>query len=97
MHSVCTCSTPLILLRMGLFPCSPVRPTLAVDLNMLEYLTELFVRSPPNITAWCDTLEAFLGNRQYKIETRVSYIIYVSLSVCLSRVAPSGWFTSAIC
>lgn len=74
MHSICSCAAPLHLMRMGLFPCAPVRPTLAVDLNMLDYVTELFVRSPPNITAWCDTLEAFLGNRRYKVATRVSFL-----------------------
>ena len=55
---------------MGLFPASPLRPTLAVDLNMLDYVNELFVRSPPNTTAWCDSLEAFLGSRSYKLESR---------------------------
>lgn len=67
---VCSCSAPLQLLAMGLFPASPLRPTLAVDLNMLDYVNELFVRSPPNTTAWCDSLEAFLGSRSYKLESR---------------------------
>ena len=67
---VCSCSAPLQLLAMGLFPASPLWPTLAVDLNMLDYVNELFVRSPPNTTAWCDSLEAFLGARSYKLETR---------------------------
>lgn len=71
MRRVCSCAAPLYLLRLGLFPCSPVRPTLAVDLQMLEYVQELFVRSPPNITAWCDSLEAFLGKRNYKTKTKV--------------------------
>jgi hypothetical protein len=38
---------------------------------MLEYAQELFMRSAPNVTAWCDTLEAFLGNRNYKLKNRV--------------------------
>jgi hypothetical protein len=42
---------------------------------MLEYVNELFVRSPPNTTAWCATLEAFLGNRKYKLKTRVSFLL----------------------
>ena len=67
---VCSCSACLQLLAMGLFPASPLRPTLAVDLNMLDYVNELFVRSPPNTTAWCDSLEAFLGSRSYKLESR---------------------------
>ena len=55
---------------MGLFPASPLRPTLAVDLNMLHFANELFVRSPPNTTAWCDSLEAFLGSHTYKLESK---------------------------
>ncbi|RDB30787.1 hypothetical protein Hypma_005865 [Hypsizygus marmoreus] len=67
---VCTCAAPLHLLRLGLFPCSPLRPTLAVDLNMLEYVQELFLHSSPNVTAWSDTLEAFLGTRDYKLRNK---------------------------
>ncbi|RDB23171.1 hypothetical protein Hypma_009676 [Hypsizygus marmoreus] len=69
---VCSCSAALQLLSRGLFPCAPVEPSLAVDLNMLDYVKELFVRAPPNTTAWCDTLEAFLGNRKYKLKTKDS-------------------------
>jgi hypothetical protein len=72
---VYSCSAPLQLLSRGLFPCSPTEPSLAVDLNMLEYVNELFVRSPPNTTAWCATLEAFLGNHKYKLKTRVSFLL----------------------
>ncbi|KII86537.1 hypothetical protein PLICRDRAFT_78128, partial [Plicaturopsis crispa FD-325 SS-3] len=39
---------------------------------LLEFVQNLFVRMPPNTTAWCDTLEAFLGNRGYKLTTRDS-------------------------
>ncbi|KII83482.1 hypothetical protein PLICRDRAFT_119393, partial [Plicaturopsis crispa FD-325 SS-3] len=55
-----------------LFPCAPSAPSLAVDLQLLEFVQNLFVRMPPNTTAWCDTLEAFLGNRGYKLTTRDS-------------------------
>lgn len=67
---VCSCSAAVQLLSMGLFPASPLRSTLAVDLNVLDFVNELFVRSPPNTTAWCDSLEAFLGSRSYKLESR---------------------------
>jgi hypothetical protein len=52
-----------------------MEPSLAVDLNMLECVNELFVCSRPNTTAWCATLEAFLGNHKYKLKTRVSGIV----------------------
>ena len=70
----CQCyPAPLQLLQRGLFPCTPTAPTLAVDLKMLEFARELFLRVAPNNTAWCDTLESFLGGRRYKLTTRVSY------------------------
>jgi hypothetical protein len=75
-HS-CECSpAALQLLRRGLFPCAPIAPTLAVDLKVLEFVRELFVRMPPNTTAWCETLEAFLGNQGYKLKTRVCVLSY---------------------
>jgi hypothetical protein len=70
--NTCQCGpAALQLLSRGLFPCAPIAPTLAVDIKMLEFVRELFVRMPPNTTAWCDTLEAFLGKRSYKLTTRV--------------------------
>ncbi|THH29461.1 hypothetical protein EUX98_g4727 [Antrodiella citrinella] len=46
----------------------PVLPTLAVDVTMLEFMRDLFVRLPPNVTAWCGAVEAFLWRRQYRLE-----------------------------
>jgi hypothetical protein len=69
---VCACSPAAIqLLSRGLFPCAPTFPSLAVDLNMLEFAKRLFVQCPPNVTGWCDTVDAFLGQRGYKLVTRV--------------------------
>ena len=71
--TLCTCTSPALqLLKRGFFPCAPVSPSVAVDLNMLEFVNELFVNAAPNTTAWCETLESFLGNRKYKLTTRVS-------------------------
>ncbi|KAH8108985.1 hypothetical protein DFH11DRAFT_1691281 [Phellopilus nigrolimitatus] len=67
---ICSCrSAPHQLLDRGLFGCAPCLPTLAVDLNLLEFCTELFLRSPPNQTAFCNTLEVFLKTRGYTIES----------------------------
>ena len=72
----CNCMPAAVqLLSYGLFPCAPDRPSLAVDLNMLQLVQELFVRSPPNHTAWCDTLEVFLDARHYKLQTRVCHVL----------------------
>lgn len=95
------------LLSRGLFPCAPSFPTLAVDLNMLDFVHELFVNSAPNITAWCETLEGFLNDRQFKLSTRVRAafifdlspidlilkyrIVYVVDSAALSNGIPLWW------
>lgn len=73
--TLCNCTNlALQLLHRGLFPSSPTFPTLAVDLQMLDFARGLFVNAAPNITAWCETLEGFLGARNFKLATRVGYI-----------------------
>ncbi|KAJ7107142.1 hypothetical protein C8R44DRAFT_834299 [Mycena epipterygia] len=68
---VCSCcSAPNQLLKAGLFACSPQHPSLAVDVEVLEFARRLFVNMPPNNTAWCNTLETFLSSRGYKLKTR---------------------------
>ncbi|KAL6297842.1 hypothetical protein BKA93DRAFT_820642 [Sparassis latifolia] len=70
---VCLCSpAALQLLLRGLFPCAPQAPTLAIDLNLLHFVQQVFVRMPPNTTSFCATLESFLGDRGYKLLTRDS-------------------------
>ena len=84
---VCECwPAALQLLQRGLFPCSPRYPTLAVYLRQLEFVRELFVRLPPNVTAWCGALEVQLWRRGYKLESRVSllrciFYLYLRLMV----------------
>ncbi|KAJ7118701.1 hypothetical protein C8R43DRAFT_1091017 [Mycena crocata] len=68
---VCDCNpAPMQLVRAGLFPCSPLHPTLAVDMQVLDFAMELFLHLPPNNTAWCNALEAFLGSRGFKLTTK---------------------------
>ena len=81
---VCTCSeVALQLLEKGLFPCAPSLPSLAVDLEMLDFVRELFVNAAPNTTAWCETLEGFLSARKFKLATRVSLLSCVYQFVVL--------------
>jgi hypothetical protein len=69
---VCSCNpAPDQLLHAGLFACAPVLPSLAVDIGLLDSAMRLFVNMPPNNTAWCNTLEAFLKSRSYKLMTQV--------------------------
>ncbi|KAK7459491.1 hypothetical protein VKT23_009474 [Stygiomarasmius scandens] len=56
------------LIRSGLFPCSPVHPTLAVDVRMLDFVTRLFLRVAPNHTAWCGAVEDYLRCQGYKLQ-----------------------------
>lgn len=75
---LCNCtSVACQLLSYGLFPCAPTTPTLAVDLNVLDFAQGLFVNAAPNTTAWCDTLEGFLSARNFKLTTRVRLIFSV--------------------
>lgn len=55
----------------GLFPCAPLEPSLAVDINMLDFVNRLFVRAAPNVTAWSDTVETFLSSRNYELSIKV--------------------------
>ncbi|KAH6874804.1 hypothetical protein BKA70DRAFT_1449221 [Coprinopsis sp. MPI-PUGE-AT-0042] len=57
--NVCVCAPARHLLVAGYFPTAPLLPTLAVDVRMLEFIRELYLRSPPNRSAWSSALEAF--------------------------------------
>ncbi|KAF4602848.1 hypothetical protein EYR40_006066 [Pleurotus pulmonarius] len=55
------------LVETGMFPCAPVQPTLAVDIRVLEFVSQLFLHLPPNNTAWCAALESFLRYQGYTL------------------------------
>ena len=81
---VCKCRpAPLQLLHRSFFSCAPSFPTLAVDLNVLDFCLELFVRSAPNKTAFCSALEAFLKQRGYLLESSVYAFVYSLFYPCL--------------
>lgn len=68
----CECqSAPLTLLCQGLFACSPVLPTLAVDINLLELVTINSHYLAPNITGWTLTLEWFWQAHGFVLGPRV--------------------------
>ncbi|KAG1744527.1 uncharacterized protein EDB91DRAFT_1236494 [Suillus paluster] len=67
----CPCfPAPLQLLCHGLFPCAPMAPSLAVDLQVLEFVRLLFICQSPNQTAWCNALETFLDGMGYKLTSK---------------------------
>ncbi|KAL1685254.1 hypothetical protein GGG16DRAFT_33493, partial [Schizophyllum commune] len=61
------CPAARQLVEVGLFPCAPYRPSLAVDINLLDFVRILFLNISPNVTAWCKATEAFLLARSYKL------------------------------
>lgn len=70
--TTCQCSTaPQVLLARGFFPCTPVAPSLAVDIKLLEFARLQFLHLVPNTTGWCDATESFLNALSFKLTTRV--------------------------
>lgn len=70
---ICPCTpAPVQLVKRGLFPCSPVYPALAVSLDMLEFVSMLFVHLAPNETAWADALTSFLARQGHVFEAQDS-------------------------
>ncbi|KAF6755552.1 hypothetical protein DFP72DRAFT_990031 [Ephemerocybe angulata] len=65
--SVCSCAPAELLLRIGYLPSAPLQPSYAFDIEMLDLVRELHLRSRPNKTAWSSTIEAFLSARGYII------------------------------
>ncbi|KAI6135372.1 hypothetical protein EDD17DRAFT_1779101 [Pisolithus thermaeus] len=68
---VCPCApAALQLLCMGYFPCAPLGPTLAVSLQLLSLVRQLFMQMPPNTSAWCESFEAYLAVMGYRMDTK---------------------------
>ncbi|KAJ7741224.1 hypothetical protein B0H14DRAFT_3097286 [Mycena olivaceomarginata] len=66
---VCKCTTAAVqLMRLGAFGCAPLRPSLAVNLRVLEFARNLFLQISPNNTAITLTLERVLENMGYQLE-----------------------------
>ncbi|KAF9514343.1 hypothetical protein BS47DRAFT_1295269 [Hydnum rufescens UP504] len=64
---VCLCRTAGIqLIECGLFPCAPLCPSLAVSLDMLEFVASLFLNMAPNERAWGATVVEYLRARGHE-------------------------------
>ncbi|KAF9514715.1 hypothetical protein BS47DRAFT_1294824, partial [Hydnum rufescens UP504] len=55
------------------FPCAPLFPTLAVSLDMLEFVASLFLHTAPNERAWAMTLVEYLKAHGYEFATGDSF------------------------
>src|SRR5260370_32980089 len=70
------CSKLLItvqLVNKGLFPCTPVRPGLAVNMVMLDWAATLFQYMALNVRAWTMTAEIMLQHEGYHFKTANSF------------------------
>src|SRR5260370_31561882 len=61
------------LMELGLFPCAPVQPGLAVCLVMLEWASTLCLHMALNIWAWTDTTEIMLNCQGYNFQSGNSF------------------------
>lgn len=69
---VCDCRLAAVtLVRSGAFPCAPLKPSLAVDLRVLEFAFKLFLNVAPNHTAFSTTLETILSTMGYQLNHQV--------------------------
>jgi hypothetical protein len=59
------------LLRRGLFPCAPKRPSIAFDINLLDLIELNSLFAAPNVTGWAATVEAYLKQRGHTLRTEV--------------------------
>ncbi|KAF9514014.1 hypothetical protein BS47DRAFT_1295493, partial [Hydnum rufescens UP504] len=69
------CPLALTLVAMGLFPASPIRPSIAFSLSHLLFASKLFVYISPNITAWCSTISSNLIEKGFTPSATVSKLI----------------------
>ncbi len=67
------CPAAVQLLELGLFPCMPVWPGLAVSLVMLEWACTLFLHMALNMQAWADTVEIMLKHQGYSFRKSHSF------------------------
>src|SRR5258707_5136804 len=69
----CSCLPAHVqLVSLGLFPCSPMYPRMVISIDMLEFVSELFVNMAPNERAWATMLTQYLAAHGHTLQTEVS-------------------------
>ncbi|KAJ3793185.1 hypothetical protein GGU11DRAFT_692266 [Lentinula aff. detonsa] len=67
--NICVCRPVAAqLVGLGLFPCAPLQPSLAVDIRLLNFVSRLFLKISPNNTAISNTLDEFLQAQGYQMK-----------------------------
>ncbi|KAF9503645.1 hypothetical protein BS47DRAFT_1402203 [Hydnum rufescens UP504] len=56
-----------MLLGLGLFLGSPVRPTFAFNINHLLWASTFFLNGIPNVIAWTSALTVYLAQKGYDV------------------------------
>lgn len=73
---MCSCSPAADqLLAAGLFPCAPLRPSVAVEVRVLDFVRRLFLRIAPNNTAWTEAYEEFLDSLGFRLKNEVCSLV----------------------
>ena len=92
--SICDCYPAAVqLVDIGYFPCAPVRPTLAIDINLLEFVTLASHNMAPNVMGWSNTLQEFLSIRGYLFGAKVQGLF---TPIGVSRLSPNWTFQDSI-
>src|SRR5258708_7795444 len=96
------CPATIQLLELGLFPCMPVWPGLAVSLVMLEWACMLFLHMASNVQAWADTVEIMLKHQGYSFRKSHSFhhrfnnaLIHYQMLIRLVE-AEMTWMTNGV-
>ncbi|KIJ30560.1 hypothetical protein M422DRAFT_267904 [Sphaerobolus stellatus SS14] len=64
----CRCQPAAVtLMKYGFFACSPIQPSIAFDVNLLELISLTMLNLAPNITGWTLALEAFWLKKGYTL------------------------------
>jgi hypothetical protein len=82
----CSCNPAAVtLVKHGFFPCSPIQPSVAFDINLLDLVSITAANMAPNIFGWTLSLESFWAQHGYTIGIRVSFLLIFQPSPSLKH------------
>lgn len=81
--NVRVCCRPAVdqLIECGFFPCSPIRPSIAADIDLLDFIVIASLQLVPNVTAWAEILETFWIHQGFQLLPKVSKCLHRLLGV----------------
>ncbi|KAJ7340036.1 hypothetical protein DFH08DRAFT_704820 [Mycena albidolilacea] len=72
----CSCAPVAVqLMCLAAFACSPILPSLAVDLRVLEFTMKLFLQVSPNNTAYTISLENVLADMGFQLHHQARFSV----------------------